>query len=77
MNIYNLFFNQTTDLLVGERETPPAETPIECKDLMMKCWTFSPDDRDDFKTIESNLEKIYSTVATDDSSNANYLYQLD
>lgn len=46
-------------LLEGIREIPPAETPVECKDMMTKCWNISPDDRDDFKTIQSNLEDIY------------------
>lgn len=62
MNVYNLILNQTTDLLLGEREKPPAETPDECKKLMKKCWKFSPNDRDDFKTIDFNLEIIYKQV---------------
>lgn len=62
MNVYNLVLNQTTVLLVGEREKPPAETRDECKKLMNKCWKFSPNDRDDFKTIDLNLEKIYKEV---------------
>lgn len=80
MNVYSLILNQTTDLLVGEREKPPAETPDECKKLMRKCWEFSPNDRDDFKTIDLSLEFIYREVVTKDSilqlsTNASNLFQ--
>lgn len=59
MNVYNLILNQTTDLLVGEREKPPAKTPDECETLMRKCWEFSPNDRDDFKTIDLSFDFFY------------------
>lgn len=46
-------------LVKGEREKPPAKTPDECETLMRKCWEFSPNDRDDFKTIDLSFDFFY------------------
>uniref|UniRef100_A0A8C9R8S8 Tyrosine-protein kinase n=1 Tax=Scleropages formosus TaxID=113540 RepID=A0A8C9R8S8_SCLFO len=47
----------------GERMVAPANCPPEIYDLMKACWTYKPDERPGFSTVELRLRNYYYEIS--------------
>ncbi|TRY71368.1 hypothetical protein DNTS_033201 [Danionella cerebrum] len=47
----------------GERMSAPPDCPAEMYDLMMKCWTYNPDERPGFCVVEPRLRHYYYDIS--------------
>ncbi|XP_017345199.1 tyrosine-protein kinase SYK isoform X1 [Ictalurus punctatus] len=47
----------------GERMAAPPSCPTEMYNLMMKCWTYKPDERPSFAVVEPRLRDYYYDIS--------------
>ncbi|XP_043916753.1 tyrosine-protein kinase SYK isoform X2 [Protopterus annectens] len=47
----------------GDRMSSPPKCPIEMYDLMKLCWTYKPDERPPFATVEMRLRNYYYDIS--------------
>ncbi|XP_034048122.1 tyrosine-protein kinase SYK isoform X2 [Thalassophryne amazonica] len=47
----------------GDRMEAPPNCPREMHELMMKCWTYQPDERPGFTVVEGRLREYYYDIA--------------